>query len=82
MRMYTVQWLDDNLMNSGYISSVLNHQYLWHFFTAQPNAGFMLGQRRRRWPNMKPALGQRLVLAGRAQPTLAVINPREPVQLL
>ena len=26
-----------------------------------PNAGFMLGQRRRRWPNIKPALGQRLV---------------------
>ena len=27
----------------------------------QPNAGFMLGQRLRRWPNMKPALGERLV---------------------
>ena len=25
-----------------------------------PNAGLMLGQRRRRWPNIKPALGERL----------------------
>ena len=24
----------------------------------------MLGQRRRRWPNIKPALGERLVFAG------------------
>ena len=29
-----------------------------------PNAGLMLGQRRRRWANINPALGQRLVLAG------------------
>ena len=28
------------------------------------NAGFMLGQRRRRWPNIKPALDERLVFAG------------------
>ena len=26
-----------------------------------PNAGLKLGQRRRRWPNFKPALGERLV---------------------
>ena len=29
-----------------------------------PNAGLMLGHRRRRWPNINPALGQRLVLGG------------------
>ena len=29
-----------------------------------PNAGLMLGQRRRRWANINPALGPRLVLAG------------------
>ena len=29
-----------------------------------PNAGLMLGQRRRRWTNIKPALGQHLVLSG------------------
>ena len=28
------------------------------------NAGLMLGQRRRRWTNIKPTLGKRLVLAG------------------
>ena len=27
--------------------------------------GLMLGQHRRRWPNMKPALGQRVVFAWR-----------------
>ena len=29
------------------------------------NAGLMLGQRRRRWTNIKPALDQRLLLAGK-----------------
>ena len=29
-----------------------------------PNVGLMSGQRRRRWANIKPILGQRLVLAG------------------
>ena len=29
-----------------------------------PNAGLMLGQRRRRWHNIKPALGQRLLFTG------------------
>ena len=29
-----------------------------------PNAGLMLGQRRRRWANINSALGQRLVFAG------------------
>ena len=28
-----------------------------------PNAGFMLGHRRRRWPNVKPALGKCLMFA-------------------
>ena len=28
----------------------------------QPNASLMLGQRRRRWPNIKPTLGQSLVV--------------------
>ena len=29
-----------------------------------PNAGLMLAQRRRRWANISPALGQRVVFAG------------------
>ena len=29
-----------------------------------PNAGLMLGQRRRRWPIIDPALGQLIVFAG------------------
>ena len=29
-----------------------------------PNAGLLLGQRRRRWVNSKPTLGQRLMFAG------------------
>ena len=28
------------------------------------SVGMMFGQRRRRWPNIIPALGQRLVLTG------------------
>ena len=31
-----------------------------------PNAGLMMGQRRRRWANINPALGKRLVFAGMA----------------
>ena len=30
----------------------------------RPNAGSMLGRRRRRWTNIEPALGRRLMLAG------------------
>ena len=30
----------------------------------QINAGLMLGQRRRRWPNISPALAHRLMLTG------------------
>ena len=30
--------------------------------TSWPSAGLMLGQRRRRWPTIKPALDERLVL--------------------
>ena len=33
-----------------------------------PNVGLMLGQRHRRWSNVKPALGQRFALAGRYKP--------------
>ena len=29
-----------------------------------PNAGLMLHQRRRRWANINPALGQHLAIAG------------------
>ena len=29
-----------------------------------PNVGLLLGQRRRRWANSKPTLGQRLMFAG------------------
>ena len=28
------------------------------------NVGLMLGHRQRRWPNINPALGERLVFAG------------------
>ena len=34
----------------------------------RPNAGLMLGHRRRRWPNIKPALGHFLVLIGHIRP--------------
>ena len=33
-----------------------------------PDAGSMLGQRRRRWPNIKPASGRCIVLTGQALP--------------
>ena len=32
--------------------------------TRWPSVGLMLAHRLRRWPNIKPALGQRLVFAG------------------
>ena len=31
---------------------------------SRSNAGLMLGHRLRRWPSIKPALGERLVFAG------------------
>ena len=34
------------------------------YTTRWPNAGLMLVQRRRRWANIRPALGQRVVFAG------------------
>ena len=43
---------------AGHTSDVMNIQH------AQPNAGLMLGKRRRRWPNSSPALGRYLVFAG------------------
>ena len=33
-----------------------------------PNAGLMLGQHRRRWANIEPALGEHLVFAGMTLP--------------
>ena len=48
----------------------------WH------NAGLMLAQRRRRWANISPALGQHVVFSGSAPKpdtvTLADHNPRHP----
>ena len=35
------------------------------------NVGLMLGQRRRRWPNIKPTLAERLVFAGMSWDTAA-----------
>ena len=37
------------------------------------NAGLVLGQRRRRWPNIEPALDERLVFAGE-RPVYVYIN--------
>ena len=38
---------------------------IWPISTRKcPNAGLMLGHRRRRWPSIKPTLGRRLVFAG------------------
>ena len=31
---------------------------------SSPNAGLMLSQRRRRWTNIEPTLGQRLISSG------------------
>ena len=39
-----------------------------------PNTGLMLGQRRRRWINIKPALCQRIVFAGYRGPRVAIHN--------
>ena len=36
--------------------------------TRLTNDGLMLGQRRRRWPNIKPALVKRVVIAGQYNP--------------
>ena len=33
-------------------------------FMCSPDVVLMLGQRHRRWPNIKPTLGQHIVLAG------------------
>ena len=40
------------------------------------NVGLMLGQRRRRWANIKPTLVQRLVLAGEYKKKDRNSNPR------
>ena len=41
----------------------LTHNPVWIQAKHSHNAGLMLDHRRRRWPNIKPALGQRLVFA-------------------
>ena len=41
--------------------------------TRRWNAGFMLGQRRRRWSNIKPPLAQRLVLAERTAVAFGIL---------
>ena len=40
---------------------------------SRPNVGLMLVHRLRRWANIKPTLGQRLVFAGSAN---SVLDPR------
>ena len=40
-----------------------------------PNVGLMLDQRRRRWTNIKPTLGERLVLAGYRATSIYHIRP-------
>ena len=54
------------------IKSEHNNQKRWFNISSvkiyrrnRANAGLMLGQRRRRWPNIKPALAERLVVADR-----------------
>ena len=44
-------------------TAVANSGHRYKYLTQRhwPNTGLMLGQRRRRWPNLKPALGQCLV---------------------
>ena len=42
----------------------LDKQYIPAKTRRSPNAGLMLGQRQRQWANIKPALGERLVVAG------------------
>ena len=37
-----------------------------------PNADLMLGQRRRRWPNIESALGQGVVFAGSRHTTVTI----------
>ena len=46
------------------------------FFKAHLNTvGLMLGQRRRRWANIKPTVFQCVVFAGKAWPPRMVGNP-------
>ena len=39
-----------------------------------PNAGLILGQRRRRWPNIKPALGVRLVFVEKTASLCVIVK--------
>ena len=39
-----------------------------------PNVGFMLGQRRRRWTNLKLTLGQRVMFAGKQHVFLPAVD--------
>ena len=67
----TVEWI---LTSTGDAGPTFNRHWVGvglHCHTRSPvntrlwtSAGFMLGQRRRRWARIEPALGQRLVFAG------------------
>ena len=43
-----------------------------------PNAVLMLGQRPRRWPSIKPDMGERLVLSGSRAPSIYKISLLRP----
>ena len=50
-----------------WVITVCHDQFSLHFpanTIHSANVGLMLGQRRRRWPNIKPTLAERIVLAG------------------
>ena len=42
----------------------MRHSSTQSDLTRWPNVGLLLGQRRRRWPNCKPALDERLMFVG------------------
>ena len=45
-----------------------------------PNAGVMLGQRRRRWPNINPTLGEHLEIFKYIQEKVENLNVKENTQ--
>ena len=51
-------------VNNYYTDNVVNNTYHLANITRWPNVGLLFGQRRRRWVNYKPTLGQRLMFAG------------------
>ena len=53
---------DYSLLTGGYCMNTKSFLGIPANMRLSPNVGTMLGQRRRRWTNIEPTLGERLVL--------------------